>query len=317
MLDIVSMGEAVIDFSMCGTGPNGNPAYEMNPGGAPANCVVASAQLGAKNGFISMVGDDPFGHHIAKALEGHGITARGLRYTKEGVTRLAFVSIDETGDRSFYFVPGRHAERLIKPEEVPLDVIDEAKILHISCVYDKGDPGYDAVDFALDYAQKNGKIISCDPNYRPGRWDPASGYAREYYRGILSRCHLIKVSEEEMSIVTGVAEDQVEEGAKLLMELGVEKKAVFVTLGSKGAYYITPEEQGYVPGFKVDAVDTTGCGDSFMGSMHYFMCYEPDMPMAEKVRRANAVGALCALKHGAFDAMPTPEELEAFLAERA
>ncbi|PWL49290.1 MAG: hypothetical protein DBY39_01295 [Clostridiales bacterium] len=64
MLDVVALGEAVIDFSQCGIGPMGNPAYEMNPGGAPANCVVASARLGAKNAFLGMVGDDLFGHHI-------------------------------------------------------------------------------------------------------------------------------------------------------------------------------------------------------------------------------------------------------------
>ena len=55
MLDVVALGEAVIDFSQCGIGPMGNPAYEMNPGGAPANCVVASARLGAKNAFCSLI----------------------------------------------------------------------------------------------------------------------------------------------------------------------------------------------------------------------------------------------------------------------
>ena len=52
MYDVVSVGEIVIDFLMCGKGPMGNPAFEMNPGGAPANVVVASAALGAKNAFI-------------------------------------------------------------------------------------------------------------------------------------------------------------------------------------------------------------------------------------------------------------------------
>jgi len=317
MTDVVALGELLIDFACQSVDEKGYPTMAAHPGGAPANFLAALAKFGAKAALLGKVGTDAFGKMLTATLQEADISTEGLIFDDNFFTTLAFVTFDETGDRAFSFARKPGADTQISFEELKLDMIDEAKILHISCVYDKGDPGYDAVDFALDYAQKNGKIISCDPNYRPGRWDPASGYAREYYREILSRCHLIKVSEEEMSIVTGVAEDQVEEGAKLLMELGVEKKAVFVTLGSKGAYYITPEEQGYVPGFKVDAVDTTGCGDSFMGSMHYFMCYEPDMPMAEKVRRANAVGALCALTHGAFDAMPTPEELEAFLAEQA
>ena len=95
--------------------------------------------------------------------------------------------------------------------------------------------------------------------------------------------------------------------------MGVEKKAVFVTLGKKGAYYATPQESGYVEGFEVDAVDTTGCGDAFTGAVHYYFCHAPQMPMAEIVRRANAVGALCATHRGAFDAMPDEQEVAAFL----
>ncbi len=313
MLDVVALGEAVIDFSQCGIGPMGNPAYEMNPGGAPANCVVASARLGAKNAFLGMVGDDLFGHHIARALEAQGIETDGLLYTQQGVTRLSFVSLDAQGERSFYFVPGMHAERLLQPQEVALKLIDQAKIFHVSFVYDKEDAGYRALLHAMDYAAAQGKLLSCDPNYRPGRWSEESGYARMFFREILARCHLIKVSEEEMRIVTGVPEDEVERGAAELLKLGVEKKAVFVTLGKKGAYYATPQESGYVEGFEVDAVDTTGCGDAFTGAVHYYFCHAPQMPMAEIVRRANAVGALCATHRGAFDAMPDEQEVAAFL----
>lgn len=63
----------------------------------------------------------------------------------------------------------------------------------------------------------------------------------------------------------------------------------------------------------MEAVDTTGCGDAFMGAVHYHLCHAPQMPMAEMVRRANAVGALCAMRRGAFDAMPDKKTLEAFL----
>ena len=313
MLDVAALGEAVIDFSQCGIGPMGNPAYEMNPGGAPANCVVAGARLGAKNAFLGMVGEDLFGHHIVQALKTVGIETGGLRYTQAGSTRLSFVSLDAQGERSFYFVPGNHAERLLQPQEVAVELIDQAKIFHVSCVYDAQDAGYRALLYAMDYAAAQGKILSCDPNYRPGRWPENDGYARAFYREILSRCHLIKVSEEEMHIITGVPEEEVARGAAELLQLGVEKKAVFVTLGKKGAYYATPQEHGYVEGFAVEAVDTTGCGDAFMGAVHYHLCHAPQMPMAEMVRRANAVGALCAMRRGAFDAMPDKETLEAFL----
>lgn len=130
-------------------------------------------------------------------------------------------------------MPGNHAERLLQPQEVAVELIDQAKIFHVSCVYDAQDAGYRALLYAMDYAAAQGKILSCDPNYRPGRWPENDGYARAFYREILSRCHLIKVSEEEMHIITGVPEEEVARGAVELLQLGVEKKAVFVTLGKK------------------------------------------------------------------------------------
>ena len=58
---------------------------------------------------------------------------------------------------------------------------------------------------------------------------------------------------------------------------------------SKGAYYYSKEEQGYDPGFSVKAVDTTGCGDSFMGAILYHLACEPHTPLSKAVRTANAV----------------------------
>ena len=117
-------------------------------------------------------------------------------------------------------------------------------------------------------------------------------------------------------MLTGLGDSPEEcaRGAELISKIGREKKAVFITLGAKGAYYYSKDEQGYEPGFRVKAVDTTGCGDSFLGAVLYFMACEPEVPLAHAVRWANAVGALCATKRGAFDAMPTRKEVEAFLA---
>ena len=313
MYDVVSVGEIVIDFLMCGKGPMGNPAFEMNPGGAPANVVVASAALGAKNAFIGMVGDDLLGRFLIKTLPKFHVDSTGMMQTKESFSNMTFVDIDEDGDR-FFNIVGKGTDYLLNKDTIDYSIIDQAKIVHTPIGVARKQPGYDALFGVLEYARKKGKIISYDPNFRPGQF-PTMEMAKELFCKGLEYSDLVKVSEEEMSIITGLPEEKYEEGAKRIFDMG--KTAVFVTMGGKGAYYITKDEKGFVPGFQVDTVDTTGCGDCFMGSVHYYLTHDCGFSMGEIVRRANAAGALCATKRGAFDAMPTLGEVEAFLKTRA
>ena len=125
-----------------------------------------------------------------------------------------------------------------------------------------------------------------------------------------------RTAGEQMDFYQVRSLEEFREGAERISKIGREKRAVFITLGAKGAYYYSKEESGYDPGFRVKAVDTTGCGDSFLGAILYHLACEPQTPLSKAVRIANAVGALCAMKQGAFDAMPTKAEVEAFLAEQ-
>ena len=315
LLDVVSAGDLVIDFSQCGFGPNGHPAFEMNPGGAPANMLVACSLLGAKTAFIGKVGDDLFGRHVAGALKKYGILDEGVVYTDVDHTMITFVSLDEQGDRSFYFV-GKGVDHLLAPEEVNVGVLERANIIYSTYGLAKSPVGLATLHFLQDYAEKHGKLFAVDPNYRPesSLHDPAT--VKQEFTDYISRADIVKVSEIELKLLTGLGDSPEEcaRGAELISKIGREKKAVFITLGAKGAYYYSKDEQGYEPGFRVKAVDTTGCGDSFLGAVLYFMACEPEVPLAHAVRWANAVGALCATKRGAFDAMPTRKEVEAFLA---
>jgi len=310
MFDVVSVGEVVIDFSLCGKGNMGNPAYEMNPGGAPANVLVANSALGGKTAFIGMLGEDLFGNFLIQALAKYQVDNSGMKKTDKASTSITFVSLDETGDRSFNFVKGAGTDFLLKPEDVDLSIIDRAKIVHTPVGMARQAPGSETLYYVLEYAKKNGKIISFDPNFRPGMWEDKAE-AKEMFLKTLAYSDLVKVSEEEMSIITGLPETEYEKGAKMILDMG--KTAVFVTLGAKGACFATREECGYVEGFVVESVDTTGCGDAFMGTIHYYLTHDHGLSMREIVRRANATGALCATKPGAFDAMPTRQELTDFL----
>jgi len=313
MFDVVAIGEVLIDFSPSGRGRMGNPLFEMNPGGAPANCLATGAKLGGSTAFIGMVGDDLFGNFLIGVLEKTGICTRGVVRTREASTTLAFVSIDEKGERDFAFVRNPGADHMLKKEDLDLTLIDQARIFHCGSITLSAEPGRETQLYAMKYAKKAGKLISYDPNYRALIWRDQAR-ALFHMQEALDYADIVKLSEEELSLLTGLPEDAYEAGARQILETG--KQAVFVTMGAKGAYYLTPKDSGFVPGFKVETVDTTGCGDAFMGTIHYYLCHQPDMPIAEMVRRASAVGALCASKVGAIPALPDQAALEAFLSER-
>lgn len=312
--DTVSIGEAVIDFSMCGTGPMGNPAYEMNPGGAPSNVLVALSRLGGSAAYVGMLGRDLFADHILRSFARLGVNTDGVRRTDAASTQMTFVSLDEEGDRFFNLVKGSGTDYLMAPEDVDLSIIDNAAIVHSPIGMARRHPGAETLDYVLSYAKKKGKLVSYDPNYRPGMYRTMEE-CRQFFMHGLQYADIVKVSEEEMAIITGRDETDVEAGGKEIFEMG--KKAVFVTQGAKGTYYVCEKGSGFVPSFKVNAVDTTGCGDAFMGTIHYMLLHESELSMEEMVIRANAVGALCAQKPGAFDAMPTYAEMQRFLAERS
>ncbi|MBQ9942478.1 MAG: carbohydrate kinase, partial [Christensenellaceae bacterium] len=140
MIDVVSIGEVVIDFSPSGKGRMGNPLFEMNPGGAPANCLAANTKLGGSTAFIGMVGDDLFGNFLIGVLKDSGIETRGVVKTDKACTTLAFVSIDENGDRDFAFVRNPGADHTITVDDIDFSLIDECKILHCGSITLSAEP---------------------------------------------------------------------------------------------------------------------------------------------------------------------------------
>ena len=197
MFDVVSAGDIMIDFSQCGYGPNGNPAYEMNPGGAPANMLVACSLLGAKTAFIGKVGDDLFGRHVAGALKRYGISDEGVVYTTIDHTMISFVSFDEDGDRSFYFV-GKGVDHLLTADEVNRSVLDRANIIYSTYGLAKSPNGSSTLRFLQDYAEQHGKLFAVDPNYRPESNLHNPETVKAEFTEYISRADIVKVSEIEL-----------------------------------------------------------------------------------------------------------------------
>lgn len=302
MFDVVAIGELLIDFSPSGSGGMGNPAYEMNPGGAPANCLAQISAFGGKTAMIAKVGDDTFGHFLMSQLKIANIDTSGVIYSNIHTT-LAFVHIDKDAQRSFDFFRKPGADIMLTKSEVKRHLIDKCKIFHFGALSLTDQPSRDATVQAVNYAKAQGKIISYDPNYREMLFSSESNAKKLMLLG-LKLADIVKMSDYDMKIL---GYDDIEAGMEEILSMG--KEAVYVTLGKDGAMYATNEGRGIVRGFEVSAEDTTGCGDSFMGAILYSKLCLPNFSVEDSVRLACAAGALCATKKGGIPAMPKFEEV--------
>lgn len=314
-MDVVALGELLIDFTPGGPSPGGNELFERNPGGAPANVLAALSRLGGKGGFIGKVGDDQFGHYLMSVLGENRIDTRGLVFSQEANTTLAFVHLEGDGERNFSFYRKPGADIMLRGEEVDLASIDDARIFHFGSLSMTNEPARGATLKALEYAKANKKIISYDPNWRPPLWESHRAAKAGMALG-LPYADIIKISEEELEFLTG--ESDLHKGTGFLRDMGITM--ILVTLGAKGCFYRYPKGVGHVKGFNVNAVDTTGAGDAFFGGFLYHIS-KIDMPLGDLDRDrleeiiwfANAVGAICVTKKGAIPAMPSMAEVMEFI----
>ena len=128
--DVTALGELLIDFTQNGMSEQGNPVFEANPGGAPCNVLSMLSRLGRKTAFIGKVGNDGFGKQLTEAIEEVGINAEGLLYDDEVHTTLALVHTLADGDRDFSFYRNPGADMNLNENELPADLIKDAKIFH-------------------------------------------------------------------------------------------------------------------------------------------------------------------------------------------
>ncbi|WP_309122172.1 carbohydrate kinase [Paenibacillus sp.] len=317
--DITALGEVLVDFTPAGTLDQGNRLFESNPGGAPANVLAAAAKLGKKTAFLSKVGNDPFGAFLTETLKHCGIDTQGVIASQEANTTLAFVHLDEAGDRSFSFYRKPGADMMLRSDEVDGERIRRSKIFHFGSISMTHEPSRTATIDALALAKSGGSLITFDPNLRRSLWDDLSQARASMIEG-LSTADVVKLSEEELEFIVGTKE--LERGSQYIADTyGV--KLILITLGEKGCYYRFGPDSGEVPGFRVSTVDTTGAGDAFFGGM-LVQLLEKDgrleqisvTEMERMVAFANAAGALATTKKGAIPAMPDMDDIRKVLGTR-
>lgn len=261
MYDVVALGELLIDFAAKSTDAAGYPTMAANPGGAPGNFLAALNAYGKKTAFLGKVGDDAFGHLLLGTLNQAGIETKGIQVDPTVFTTLAFVTFDESGDRSFSFARKPGADTQLKWEEVDKSIIDEAKVFHFGTLSLTDEPVRTTTQRCVAYAKEKGKLITCDPNLRKPLW-PSEEAAKEQIEWSLNQADVVKISDEEVEFLWNCTP---EEGAdKLLNECGVS--LAMVTLGPNGCLLKTANACFRTPSPKVHPIDTTGAGDIFGGS---------------------------------------------------
>ena len=314
MYDVAALGELLIDFTCLSTDADGYPTMAAHPGGAPANYLAALTKFGAKTAMIGKVGNDAFGRLLIKTLKGAGIDTRGMLVSDDVFTTLAFVTLDDSGDREFSFARKPGADTQLRYDEIDLGVIDASKVLHFGTLSMTNEPARDATYKAVEYAAGHGKLISFDPNLRKPLWDDLDEAKRQMLWG-LGHADVVKISDEETEFLFGLAP---EEAAKHIVDsFGV--RLVYVTCGAEGCYYRTKTASGFVKALSGIAVkDTTGAGDIFGGSAMYGLLRAGGVPeklTAEELENivsfACAAAGLSTTKAGGISSVPELGEVEA------
>ena len=316
--DVVALGELLVDFTENGFSDQGNPLFEANPGGAPCNVLAMLRKLGKSCAFVGKVGEDMFGHQLRQVAEEAGICTDYLLMDKAQHTTLAFVQTFENGDRDFSFYRDPGADMMLREDELPLDVIREAKIFHFGTLSMTHEGVRQATKKAVACAKEGGALISFDPNLRPPLWSSLEE-ARAQIEWGLSQCDILKIADNELEFMTG--ETDFIKGAARLKEQYPNISVLNVTAGPDGSYSFYDRRWVYVPGFHLGGtIETTGAGDTFCACVLNFVLENgvkelTEEQLTEMLRFANAAAYLVTTKKGAIRSMPEREQVDEILCQ--
>lgn len=269
-------------------------------------------KLGRKTAFLGKVGYDSFGTLLRKTISEIGIDSAGLITDPKIHTTLAFVHLDEHGDRSFSFCRNPGADMMLDVSELREDTIRNAKIFHFGTLSMTSELIRNTTKRAIEVTKESGCIISFDPNLRPPLWD-SMDTAKEMILYGISQCDILKISEDELTFITGIEEIPI--AAEAIKKEYPSIKVMFVTLGKDGSSFYYKGQRGFRKTFDcVKTIDTTGAGGTFCGCMLHALLDKDldnlnyDDPM-EAITFGNAASSLVTTEKGTIKSMPDLDEV--------
>lgn len=276
----------------------GDACFVQLLGGKGANQAVASARLGGSVTFVTSLGNDIYADILKAQFEKEGIITDYIADDAYHPTGTALIFVADSGENCIAVAPGANYSLL--PDSIVHfeEVIDEADMIVM-----QAEIPYETMREVALLAYRKGKRVLLNPA-------PACPVDRE----LMSSVDLLVVNEVEAALISGIAYtgDNVEEMASALMESGARN--VIITLGRCGVYMKNEKETIRLPGYRVDAVDTTAAGDTFCGALAV-ACTRRSLDR-EALEFANAAAAIAVTRVGAQPSIPTLEEVERFRLEK-
>ena len=298
---LLCVGEILAD--MIGEEKNGITTYERKAGGAPFNVACALKKFGADVKFVGSVGDDLIGTFLINYAKDFGMDTTYIDKNPDRNTTLAFVELNEEGDRSFCFYRKNTADYVMpKVSDELLRSVDTV------CIGSLMLADANCVDYALDIIERAhalGKTVAFDVNYRTDIYRDTES-AVKTYKKILAVADIVKFSEDEVETFT-------EEYVNTLSD-----KLVLITLGANGSEWRYKGKKNRMPTIPVKPIDTTGAGDAFFAGALSVLDqntgkYLTEQVLNDSIRFGNIAGALNTTGRGAIDHLPELETIQKYL----
>ncbi len=310
MPDLLCMGEPMLELNQRRPAAAGEEAlYLQGHGGDTSNAAIAAARNGASAGYVTAIGLDAPGDSFMELWAREGVDASTVARDEAAPTGLYIVTHDRDGHHFTFYRAGSAASRMA-PRDVPEQAIRGARMLHVSGISQAiSASACDAVFHAIEVAKAAGVGVSYDTNLRLALWLKARAAA--VIHAAVARADVALPSLEDARVLTGLGEPDAI--ADFYLRLGCP--LVLLKLGAEGVLVAAPARRERVGGFRVEAVDATGAGDTFAGS---FLARHlaGDDPFAA-ARYANAAAALSTTGYGAVAPIPRPDAVEALLREQS
>lgn len=301
--DIVALGEPLVELNQT---RQGKREFLQGFGGDTSNTVIAAARQGAACAYLSRVGDDAFGMQFLDLWKDEGVDTSGVGIDDQAHTGLYFVQHGEQGHTFSYLRRDSAASRMT-PELLTGGQIERSRYLHVSGIsLAISTTACDTVFAAMALARAANVLVSLDSNLRLRLWPVAR--ARAVLREAMCQADVFLPSMDDMQHLTG--HDDPERTLDWIRDAGTTGTVV-LKLGKDGAVIDDGTRREHVAAFRVEAVDATGAGDCFAGSLLARRCQGETWVQA--VRYANAAAALSTLGYGAVDPIPRTEAVLAFL----
>lgn len=306
MSKLYCVGELLIDFQSVGLGSlKQTSQFVKNAGGAPANVCVQAVKLGQSAVYLSKVGSDGFGEFLIDTLKREGVDTSFIKTTDKYDTSLAFVSFKEDGEREFSFYRKAAADLYFTEEDFKEVQFERGDILEFGSVALKTQEAKDTHRYLIEKAKAAGATVCFDPNLRFNLWEDKEQLKKtvcEFWQ----YADVVKVGEDELEFITGL---QAEKAVEKVFNGNL--KILLVTNGGKGAkLYLRDGKTFCCGGYKVNAVDTTGAGDSFFGAFIAQLMQDGSNDYQTMLDFACKCGAYTTTGYGAIPAMGDKKKID-------